>query len=64
LGPEDEERVGGHGGHYLLREDMKQFGQALATSCVAVKKMQGQEAAIEQEKQDTQQKMASLQQEI
>jgi len=53
----------GHGGHHLLQEAMKQFRQALATSCVGVKKLQGQ-AAIEQEKRDTQQKMASLQQEI
>jgi len=43
---------------------MKQFGQALATSCLAAKKLRSQEAVIEQEKQDTLQKMASLQQEI
>jgi len=41
LGSEGVERVGGHGGHYLLQEAMKQFGQALATSCVVVKKLQG-----------------------
>jgi len=52
-----------HSDHHLLQEVMKQLGQALATSCVAVKKMQRREAAIEQEKQDAQQKMAKLQQE-
>jgi len=43
---------------------MKQFGQALVTSCLAVKKLQSQETTTEQEKQDAQQKMASLKQEV
>ena len=43
---------------------MKQLRQALATSCVFVKKMRRQEVTIEQEKQDSQQRMADLEQEI
>jgi len=53
-----------HEGHYLLQEAMKKFGQALATSCLAAKKLRSQETATEQEKQDAQQKMVSLQQEF
>jgi len=36
-----------HSDHHLLQEVMKQLGQALATSFVAVKKIRRQEAAIE-----------------
>ena len=64
LRPEDEERMDAHSGQHLLQEVMKQLGQALATRCVAMKKMRHREVAIEQKKQDTQQKMVSLQQEI
>ena len=64
LRPKDEERMGVHGGHHLLQEAMKQFGQTLATSCLASKKLRSQETIVKQEKQDTQQKMVSLQQEI
>ena len=56
--------MGVHGGHHLLQEAMKQFWHALATSCLAAKKLQSQEIVVEQEKQDTQQKMVSLKQEI
>lgn len=64
LRPEDEERMDVHNGQHLLQEVMKQLGQALATSYVAVKKMRCREVAIEQEKPDSQQKMGDLEQEI
>jgi len=64
LHPEDEEKMEVHGGHHLLQEAMKHFGQALATSCLTVKKLWSQETATEREKQDAQQKMAILQQTV
>jgi len=63
LRSEDEERMVVHAGHHLLQEAMKQFGKALATSCLAAKKLRSQETA-KREKQDAQQKMVSLQQEV
>ncbi|KAL9323901.1 hypothetical protein ACSQ67_008758 [Phaseolus vulgaris] len=64
LRPKDEERMGVHGGHHLLQEAMKRFGQTLATSCLASKKLRSQETIVKREKRDTQRKMVSLQQEI
>ena len=64
LRPEDEERMYAYSCQHLLQEVMKQLGQAPATSCVVVKKMRRREVAIEQDKQDSQQRMADLEQEI
>jgi len=67
LRPEDEERMMVHGGHHLIQEAKKHFGQTLATSCLAAKKLQSQEAATEaliREDQDLDQKVPSLQQKI
>jgi len=53
LRPEDEERMDTHSSQHLLQEVVKQLGQALATSCMAMKKMRHQKVAIEQDKQDS-----------
>ena len=62
--PEDEERLRAHNGLHLLKEAIKQFGQALATSCLAVKKIQNQEAATEskiQENDELHRKVSGMQ---
>jgi len=65
--PEDEERLRAHNGRHLLEEAIKQFGQALATSCLAVEKIQSQGIATEskiQENDELHRKVAGVQQEL
>jgi len=62
--PEDEERLRAHNGRHLLEEAIKQFGQTLDTSCLAVKKIRSQEVATEskiQENDELHQKVADMQ---